>query len=296
MLCAISVQATQSPIQQPALLQSSSPQSSSPQSNPQTIPQRVVQPVPQRIVSLNLCVDQLLWQLVPHDRLASISYLSAEPLWSPIAAYVEGIHLNHGLAEEIIPLRADKILAMPFDSPASVQLLQRLGAPVDMVMLPGNLAEIPQQIAQLGSLVGADQNAQVLVANVNRQLQALDQLQRDTHARTAFWYSSNGVVIGIGTMEHELMNRAGLRNLAAERGMTGFMPLDIELLIAAKPHLLIVEESSSDVYSLAREYLAHPALTKNNFQIIRLPAGLSGCASSTVGEVAEVLRRELHSE
>lgn len=253
-----------------------------------------VQPnVPQRIVSLNLCIDQLLWQLVPHERLVSISYLSAEPLWSPIAQQVKGVHLNHGLAEEIMPLRADKILAMPFDSPASIQLLQRLGAPVAMVMLPNNLAEIPQQILHLGKLVGSDRNAQALVAEINQQLQSLTQLQQHTQARTAFWYSSNGVVIGSDTMEHELMIRAGLRNLAAERGISGFTPLDIELLIAAKPQLLIIEESSSEVYSLAREYLAHPALTHNNIRIIRLPAGLSGCAASTVSEVADVLQREL---
>lgn len=248
---------------------------------------------PQRIASLNLCIDQLLWQLVPHERLVSISYLSAEPLWSPIAQQVKGMHLNHGLAEEIMPLRADKILAMPFDSPASVQLLQRLGAPVDMVMLPNNLAEIPQQILQLGNLVGEEKAAQDLIAEITRQLNRFDQLKQQAHARAAFWYSSNGVVIGSGTMEHELMVRAGLRNLAAERGISGFTPLDIELLIAAKPQLLIIEESSSDVYSLAREYLTHPALTHNNIGIIRLPAGLSGCAASTVSQVAEVLQREL---
>lgn len=249
--------------------------------------------VPQRIVSMNLCVDQLLWQLVPHERLVSISYLSAEPLWSPIAQQVQGMNLNHGLAEEIMPLHADKILVMPFDSPAAVQLLQRLGAPVASVMLPNNLAEIPQQILQLGNLVGAENTAQDLIADISQQFNKLDQLKQHTQARTAFWYSSNGVVIGGGTLEHELMTRAGLRNLAAEQGIDGFTPLDIELLIAAKPQLLIIEESSSEVFSLAREYLAHPALANQNMRIIRLPAGLSGCAATTVGEVADVLQREL---
>ncbi len=248
---------------------------------------------PQRIVSINLCVDQLLWQLVPQERLVSISYLSAEPLWSPIAPHVQAIHLNHGLAEEIMPLKADIIFAMPFDSPASVQLLKRLGAPVEMVLLPNSLADIPQQITQLANLVGEEAKAKVLIEKINQPLQTLDVLKQSTQARTAFWYSSNGVVIGSGTLEHELMTRAGLRNLAAEKGIEGFTPLDIELLIAAKPELLIIEESNSEAFSLAREYLAHPALAHQKMRIIRLPAGLSGCAAATVGEVADVLQREL---
>jgi len=249
--------------------------------------------VPQRIVSINLCIDQLLWQLVSHERLVSLSYLSAEPLWSPIATQVKNMPLNHALAEEIIPLHADKILVMPFDSPASVQLLKRLGEPVEPVLLPNSLAEISQQIMQVATMVGAENKAQLLLQQIDRPLQALDELKAQHHPRTAFWYSSNGVVIGSGTLEHELMTRAGLRNLAAEQGIEGFTPLDIELLITAKPDLLIMEESNSDVFSLAREYLSHPALAHSSMKIIHLPAGLSGCAATTVGEVANVLQREL---
>jgi iron complex transport system substrate-binding protein len=43
----------------------------------------------QRIVSMNLCIDQLLWQLVDHRRIVSLSYLSADTQWSPIASEVK---------------------------------------------------------------------------------------------------------------------------------------------------------------------------------------------------------------
>lgn len=252
-----------------------------------------VKKIPQRLVSLNLCIDQLLWQLVPHERLVSLSYLSAEPQWSPIAAEVKGKAINHGLAEEIMPLHADKILAMPFDSPASVQLLRRLGAPVDIVDVPVTLADIPRQILQLGVTIGAEQKANVMAQAIHHQLHQLDKLLPHTQGRTAFWYASNGIVVGSETMEHELMVRSGLRNLAAERGIQGFGALDIELLLAAKPELLIIEESDSEAYSLAHEYLAHPALDASEVRIIRLPVGLSGCAASTVYQVAEVLQKAL---
>lgn len=256
------------------------------------------QTAPQRIASLNICIDQLLWELVPHQRLVSISYLTANPMWSPIASQVKGIPLNHGLAEEIVPLKPDVIFAGEFDAPNAVELLERLGNRVERLPLPRKLDDINTQILQLGELVGANTKALSMKQKSSAQVaelqlaarQAANKLQQPM---TAFWYSSNGVVIGEGTLEHELMLLAGLRNLAAERGMFGFNPLDLELLLSAKPQILIIEEGSAEAFSLAREYLAHPALANAGFKIVRLPAGLSGCAASVLGDVAIALKQEL---
>jgi iron complex transport system substrate-binding protein len=259
---------------------------------------QTIQTPPQRIASLNICIDQLLWELVPHERLVSISYLTANPIWSPIAAQVQGIAINHGLAEEIVPLKPDVIFAGEFDAPDAIALLARLENRVERLPLPRTLADINQQILQLGELVGANAKALSMAEKNSAQLAALQLAAQHTATNihpplTAFWYSSNGVVIGSGTLEHELMLLAGLRNLAAERGMVGFNQLDLELLLSAQPEIVIIEESNAAAFSLAREYLAHPALANAGFKIVRLPAGLSGCAASVLGDVAIALKQEL---
>ncbi len=251
------------------------------------------QAVTERIASLNICIDQLLWELVAQQRLVSISYLTADPIWSPIAEQVKTLPLNHGLAEEIVPLKPNIILAGEFDAPNAIELLKKLDQHVERLPLPRTLADINSQIFQLADLVGAGEKAQLMVNKINRQISALQALNTGSEPLTAFWYSANGVVIGAGTLEHELMQLAGLRNLAAERGMYGFNQLDLELLLSAKPHILIVEESQDRSFSLAREYLSHPALANTDFKIVRLPAGLSGCAASVIGDVAGVLQQEL---
>lgn len=258
-----------------------------------TVAQTATQPIPQRIASLNICIDQLLWELVPHERLVSISYLTADPIWSPIAHQVRGMPLNHGLAEEIVPLKPEVIFAGEFDAPNAIELLQKLGARVERLPLPRKLDDINEQIFQLANMIGAQSKAQYMVANINTQIAELKAASAGKTPLTAFWYSSNGVVIGAGTLEHEFMQLAGLRNLAAERGMFGFNQLDLELLLSAKPQILIVEEGSDDAFSLAREYLSHPALQHADFKVINLPAGLSGCAASVIGDVASTLKQEL---
>lgn len=248
---------------------------------------------PQRIASLNICIDQLLWALIPRERLVSISYLTANPIWSPIANEVQGTPLNHGLAEEIVPHKPDVIFAGEFDAPNAIELLQKLGNRVERLSLPRTLSDINTQILQLAEKVGAQKKAQQMVSDIDRQITELQNANVGKEPLTAFWYSANGVVIGSGTLEHEFMQLAGLRNLAAERNMYGFNQLDLELLLSAKPQILIVEKGSDDAFSLAREYLSHPALRNADFKIITLPSGLSGCAASVIGNVATTLKREL---
>ena len=255
--------------------------------------QRERAPAPERIASLNICIDQLLWKLVDHERLVSISYLTANPIWSPIADQVKNVSLNHGLAEEIVPLKPDVIFAGEFDAPTAIELLRKLNLRVERLPLPRTLDDINVQITQLAELVGAQEQAQQMVASINQQISELQITNQGKTPLTAFWYSANGVVIGAGTLEHEFMQLAGLRNLAAERGMFGFNQLDLELLLSAKPQILIVEQGNDDAFSLAREYLAHPALQHADFKVIALPAGLSGCAATVISDVATQLQRSL---
>ncbi len=251
------------------------------------------QTAPARIASLNICIDQILWELVPHEKLVSISYLTANPIWSPIAEQVKGMPVNHGLAEEIVPLAPDVIFAGEFDQRSPIELLQKLGKRVERLPLPRTLSDINDQILQLAEMVGERAKAEQMVKTISAQIAELQAAKQGKTPLTAFWYSANGVVIGDGTLEHEFMQLAGLRNLAAERGMFGFNQLDLELLLSAKPQILIVEQGSDDAYSLAREYLSHPALQHADFKVVTLPAGLSGCAATVIGDVATQLKNSL---
>ncbi|MBK8185870.1 MAG: ABC transporter substrate-binding protein [Cellvibrio sp.] len=250
----------------------------------------------QRIVSMNLCIDQLLWQLVDHRRIVSLSYLSADTQWSPIASEVKHQDVNHALAEEIVPLNADLILAGEFDAPDAIQLLQKLNEPVARLKTPQSLKDIQQQWLDLGELTGEKKSAQLFAGQLQDEIQELTVLANQKKSLRVFWYSLNGVVIGQGTLENELMTLAGLKNIAVEKNVVGFSPLDLELLLAAKPDALIMEESSHDHYSLAQEFLTHPALAQHKMKVIRLPAGFSSCSTSMVKDFSVALKQYFSGE
>lgn len=245
---------------------------------------------PQRIASLNLCLDALLVKLVERSRIDSLTYLSANPQFSPFANQVKGIYLNNGLAEDLVPRNPDLILAGDFGAGEAVTLLKQLGFRVERLPLPRSMNDIGAHIRRFGKIVGSEAAAEVMANNIEQQLALLD-ARREQHSQTltAFWYSSNGVVVGSDTLENELMQRAGFHNLALDRNISGFAQLDVEELIIAQPQVIIVESADTQAFSLAGEYLQHPVLRNNNTRIITLPATLSVCSAPVVADVIKTL-------
>src|ERR1700704_5523405 len=66
---------------------------------------------PRRIVSINLCTDELVLRLADRRNITSVTWLSGLPESSNVVNLAAGIPVNHGLAEEIIPLDPDLVLA-----------------------------------------------------------------------------------------------------------------------------------------------------------------------------------------
>lgn len=250
---------------------------------------------PQKIASLNLCMDALLLKLVERPRIDSLTYLSGNPQFSPFAAHAHGIYLNRGLAEDLVPRNPDLILAGDFGAADAVTLLKQLGFRVERIPLPKTISDITAHIEYFGALVGSVAAAKKMVMGIEQQLQLMDSsLVKRGKPVTAFWYSSNGVVVGEGTLENELMQKAGLHNLALDKKISGFSHIDIEDLILSQPQVIIVESADTKSFSLAQEYLHHPVLRARNTKIIQLPATLSVCSAPVVADVIKELREQIN--
>ena len=78
------------------------------------VPGQVAAAPPQRIMSLKICTDALLLDLVPPSRIASVTFLSREP--AALRMWPQGAHVpvNHGTAEEILAAHPDLILTDPW--------------------------------------------------------------------------------------------------------------------------------------------------------------------------------------
>ena len=80
---------------------------------------------PQRVVSLNLCADELALRLADPGVVKSVTWLSQDPRNANMAAEAAALPANDGHAEEALAYDPDLVLVGPFADPASIALLKR---------------------------------------------------------------------------------------------------------------------------------------------------------------------------
>jgi iron complex transport system substrate-binding protein len=64
-----------------------------------------------RVMSLNLCADQLVLMLVPPSRIASVSFLSRASEKPLLTAEAAGVKVNYGTLEEVLAQKPDLVIA-----------------------------------------------------------------------------------------------------------------------------------------------------------------------------------------
>ena len=223
---------------------------------------------PRRIVSMNLCADQLLMLLADRERIASVSFLAAEPRASAMAEQARGLRLNHGLAEQILPLEPDLVIAGIFTTRPTVALLRKLGYRVLDLPVASSLAEVRANIRQVADAIDEPARGEALIAGFDARLAALRPSSEGPPPLAALYWA-NGLTSGHGTLAAAITRAAGLRNLAVELGLAGTWQLPLETLLSAAPEALVMGRIRAHP-ALANESFRHPALEQGFAQRPRL--------------------------
>ncbi|MDE1173674.1 MAG: ABC transporter substrate-binding protein [Parvibaculaceae bacterium] len=243
-----------------------------------------------RIVSMNLCTDELAVRLLDPARLLSVTWLSQDARISNVAAQARRMPPNRGFAEEIVGFRPDLVIAGRYTTRMTVALLQRSGVPVLDLDVPVDVAGMEKQIGDLSILLGEEVRGQKLLSGIERRLAAIPQIP-DKEKPGAIVLKPNGFTVGRGSLVDDILTRAGLRNLAAEQGLERYGQVPLEIIADARPDILIVDGEPGDGRTLAFEILNHPLLKHLPLHIVRLPSRLWTCAGPGVVDAIALLSR-----
>ncbi|WP_338014551.1 ABC transporter substrate-binding protein [Rhodophyticola sp. CCM32] len=211
---------------------------------------------PARVVSMNLCTDQLAMMLAAPGQLISVSDIATDPLISPMHAEAVAYPANFGGAEEIYLLAPDLVLAGTYSDPAVVSMLRRLGVEVAQIDIVTGLDQVTDRLAEIGALLHREAQAGAEIARFETALATLSQPQ--TGPRAAFYYP-NGYSLGTGTLSHDILTTAGFRHVAEDLGRDSSGRLALELLVMAAPDM-VIRTGSYPGNSRSEEILDHPAL------------------------------------
>lgn len=213
---------------------------------------------PRRVVSMNLCTDQLALLLAAPGQLVSVTWLAQDPDASAMAEAARAYPANHGLAEEIFLMAPDLVLAGRYGSAETVAILRRLGVEVLEVAPAESLEDVPARLAEIGRALGRERKATELSAAFRAGLAAAARTPGEARPVAALYYA-NSYTSGGGTLAGEIVEAAGFANLGAELGYEGMTRLPLELLALAEPDL-VVEGQRYAAPALAQAGFDHPAL------------------------------------
>jgi iron complex transport system substrate-binding protein len=212
---------------------------------------------PARVVSINLCTDQLAMLVAAPGQLRSVSFLAQDPgasvMWREAAAF----DTNHALAEEIFLLEPDLVLASAYSPPVTLAMLRRLGIRVEQLPIAESMAGIRANLLRVGDLLGREAQAEALAAAFDAALAEASAGGDGPRATAALLYSDS-YSSGAGTLADAVLTAAGFDNLASALGLVGLRRLPLEMLVLGAPNLLITDRIDGPP-ARAQEITRHPA-------------------------------------
>jgi iron complex transport system substrate-binding protein len=245
---------------------------------------------PTRIVSLNLCTDELVLRLAEPSRIASVTWLAREVDSSNVVDLALRVSINHGFAEEVAAAKPDLVVAGRYTARTAVALLKRSGIPVTDFDAPRSIDEVRKHIRAMAQLLGELDKGERIIERMDRRLAAM--APPPTPRPRAIVLNPNGVTVGRGTLVDEILTRAGFDNVAAGLGIDSYGLVPLETVVTSALDVLIVGESGDGPPAMATEILRHPVLRTmaDRVEVVRLPMGLLACGGPTIVDTIEQLR------
>jgi iron complex transport system substrate-binding protein len=247
-------------------------------------------PLP-RIVSMNVCTDQVLLTLADPEQILGLSRFSRNA-W--VTGDVRRFPTLSGGAEDVLVLKPDVVVASAFDKRATRELLKANGLRLAELAVPRTLTEVKDQIRELGEIAGHPDRAAQQIARLDAALARARRAVADKHYRV-LPLSRRGWVAGSDSFVGSLLAETGLFNTAGELGFNfgGFASL--EAIVSLKPDLLLVSQAGDFARDDGQAFLLHPALERfyPPEKRIVIPERLTECGGVMLAEALDVLVAEL---
>jgi iron complex transport system substrate-binding protein len=251
--------------------------------------------VPKRVVSLNMCADQLLVALADPGQIAALTEWARDPDLSSVAVQARAFAFTHRTAEEVMALHPDLVIGAPFRTKAVLAPLKANG--VRMVELPkGEGVEgIAASITTIADAVGHPERGRAMIARMHRDLARIG--PPPGRGRIAAYYQRNGFLTGTGTRVDDMMRRVGLVNLAGKLGRPALSRLSLEEMALARPDFLVMEDGTRVVADRGTAALHHPILDaavppSRRFYI---PQSLTVCGTPGFAKAVAILAAQVRA-
>ncbi len=196
--------------------------------------------VPRRIVSLAPSNTEILFALGLEDKIVGVTEFCDYPEAAKAKQEIGGFSTVD--IEQVVALEPDLILATSIHEKTVIPALEKVGLAV-IALAPKTLDAGLANLALVGVVTGQGQEASRLVSGLEQRVKAVTaktgKLAETERPRTLYltWHDPLWTV-GSGTLQDDLINKAGGRNIAYD--LSGHKTIDLEAVIHRNPEVVIV--------------------------------------------------------
>ena len=241
--------------------------------------------VPDRIVSNNPCVDAALEQLATPDQIGAVSRLSHN-----VAAGTASVNWARQFpaidtsVESVMLTRPRLALLGNFGNTAP---LRRAGIHYLSFGVPASIEESVGQVRAIAKSIGRFEQGEAFVSRIDQSTRAAPV----SATKSAIIWVSGGFVPGKGTLQDELLARAGFQNASQRYGIKRWDVLPLEALILNPPDVIFMPSSSQgfELRSLALRYQVLAKLSPQP-KLVAFPEKLLNCGVGSIIPAMKILR------
>ena len=257
---------------------------------------------PQRIVSMSIGTDEILLDLVPLNRILSVTYLADDGGISNIVERVKSIpNRTHGSTpESVIGLNPDVVLISDFFPPESYQTLREMGMKVYVYKTPSNFEEIKASILELAQVVGELEKGKQMVAEMDARIQKVqEKLGNIKEKRRVLFMHAMGAYYSPDGTFSDTCRLAGVEDVTKSLNYSQTCTLSQETIVQLNPDSFVIGDWNFDgkhsPEALKTELLSNQSyMTTNagkNKSILVIPsAHLLTCSQQFVLGVEDMAR------
>lgn len=246
---------------------------------------------PVRVVSLNVCADQLLLELAEPEQILALTTLAVDPDAAYHHRRAAPYPTTRRSAEEVLALRPSLVIAGSFGQDHTIALLRAQGLRVEQMPIAANLDEVFANIARVGDWLGKSSQSQALIDTLEARLAHLPETTEPRPLAAIF--DANGYTVGDASLRGQMLSRAGFENLANRLGVSHYGKISLESLLRQAPRVLIDSPYAEGTYSRGQALPHHPALRRSRLapQVIPLRVNSTICAGPWTVDNIETLAK-----
>ncbi|MBM32024.1 MAG: hypothetical protein CL764_04100 [Chloroflexi bacterium] len=207
----------------------------------------VINQEPQRILTVSLGHDEMLFGFVELDKIVATTSFSQDP-GGNIFEFSNGLPVITADPEVIIAQDPDIVFADPYANPNLLDALSDLNIPVIQTTLHNDVEGRRSDILLMGYALGELESAKNLINILDERIKFINSYTetKDVNEKPkilsltyydAYWAG------GLGSTEGSIIDLAGGINIAAESGVQSNDMITKESLISMNPDVIIIPQS-----------------------------------------------------